>query len=199
MIEIRLCSIGCARWISGLRGLPESSLVPRPPRDFGLMFGRSLSRRLQQIRTVDELLASSPDGLLFAAPSATLDSAAIAVSVVHAAAAAAVVGLGGTQTLAHNLEAFFEGREPHNLVPEPLSELAVISCVTRETAAAFGEWLRAVPRDTFNAEVLDMFGEAALAPYISVLEAVNRILESTDVHGADLCCRVTASVPKVTT
>ncbi len=187
-IEIRLCSIECARWLDSLANLPANASIPSPKVQLGLMFGRLIEGKRRECGTTGALLRLPADGLVMVSPSDVFESIGFAVSIVHAAALAAVIASDNEQKEAYELAAFFEGKEPYNEVPPRLGTGGAYSCLTQADGERFAPWLKAIPRTTYDEEVADMFGSDLGPVYRSGLESLTRIMQSMTVHGADLCC-----------
>jgi hypothetical protein len=161
------------------------------------MFGRLIERRRREITKVSDFLRLRADELILASPSDVFASVGFAVSIVHAAASAAVIETGAEQKQAYALAALFEGKEPYNKVPPFLGAGGAYSCVGRSDAEDLAKWLAGIPRRVYEEEVADMFGQESIRVYLSGLDSLTRITESTRVHGADLCCTERASTEAV--
>lgn len=185
MIELRFCSIEGATWLDQLSALPAAEEVQSPWTGRG-MFERALARRAKEKPLAGDLRASDAQGAVLGIVAAARFDANFAISVVFAVANAVPVGRIANRPEPEILEAFF-GRAEGEALPDSLRAAGVTACLTGATAQELARWMREADEGVFVDEVVDMFGEKSVSDYVSLKNIICRVLESTSLHGCDVC------------
>jgi hypothetical protein len=180
MIEIRLCSLTAAEWLTA------ASLDL--PNGLGLTFKRALERRLKELESVEAVKQSAIEGLVIAKEGVTFSTSDLIVSVAHALAYVSPYEPEAPD-VADAIESFVVAHgATAAAVPRALKEIGVTAVLEGPVALDYADWIESVDRSEFESAVSEMHGSTAVAAYMAVADSLQQIFSSVRVHGCDLCC-----------
>jgi hypothetical protein len=178
-IELRLCSSELAK--TAPTELPVGKPLQWYIKRYGTAYGRSVYTFLSSpsARTYEQIVLA-PRGVEFASP----EQIGWAIHV-----AGAVASEPGQPDTADEIDAFAMGDEAYSsVVPPLLRDLGAYSLLTHERCIAYSRWIARVDRVALAAEATDLHGAEWVSSILAVVNNLQGIFESVEIHGGEICC-----------
>ena len=178
-IELRVCSADLAG--TAPAELPIGKPLAWYIKRYGTAFGHSVFAFLSSPgeRRYEQLVLAQR-GVEFASP----EQIGWAIHV-----AGAVASEPGQPDVADEIDSFAMGREAHaSIVPPLLRSLGAYSLLTHESCIAYSRWIAGIDRVALAAEAKDLHGEEWVSSIVAVVNDLQGIFRSVEIHGGEICC-----------